>query len=319
MAKDIDPAIFAVVIPMFNRASTIVEAIESVLRQTAPAQEIIVVDDGSSDDSVLRVRAMNCPVVKVIVNERNAGATAARNRGVQSASAEWVAFLDSDDFWHPDKLAAEQATIASADDDAVAVASNHVLVIDERVSDIATKKESVEDIAGQLRTENFLGTCSCMTVRRDTFLAIGGFDESLKSCQDWDLWLRLAGVGRVLVSEPASVFYRLNTRDSISGDGRKRQAGHIHIWKSHIRNGSQFDGDRISLALTFADVCMNRNKRKSFRKLCQYALKAEPQRFRQVGAMLVHGAAAPDYMSYRRRMERSVEVMQRLRRQLGGI
>lgn len=317
MQKHLGSIDFSVVIPMFNRAGTIVEAIESVLRQTVPAKEIIVVDDGSTDDSVRRVTDMECPLVKVLVNEGNLGATAARNRGAKAATAEWIAFLDSDDYWHREKLAAERATIASGDDGVTAVASNHVLVIDDRVSEIATQKELFTDVAGRLRTENFLGTCSCMTVRREPFLAIGGFNEQLKSCQDWDLWLRAADAGKVLISTPPYVFYRLNTRDSISGDGRKRQSGHIHIWKTHIRNGRQFSGDRTSVALTFADVCMNRRKRKSFRRLCRYALRAEPRRFRQIGIMLVHGATSSNYTDYRRRMERSIDFMQRLRRRLG--
>lgn len=316
MQKHLGCVDFSVVIPMFNRAATIVEAIESVLRQTVPAKEIIVVDDGSTDDSVCRVMEMACPLVKVLVNEGNLGATAARNRGAKTATAEWIAFLDSDDYWHPEKLAAERATIAGGEG-VTAVASNHVLVIDDHVSEIATQKEFVSDIAGRLRTANFLGTCSCMTVRREPFLAIGGFNERLKSCQDWDLWLRAADAGKVLISTPAHVFYRLNTRDSISSDGRKRQSGHIHIWKSHIRNGRQFGGDRTSLALTFADVCMNRNKRKSFRRLCRYALQAEPRRFRQIGVMLVHGATSSNYTTYRRRIERSIDIMQRVRRSFG--
>jgi len=317
MQKDLGSIDFSVVIPLFNRAATIVEAIDSILRQTVSAKEIIVVDDGSTDNSVSVVREMKCPLVKVLVNECNLGATAARNHGAKAATGEWIAFLDSDDFWHPEKLAAERAAIASGGNDVKAVASNHVLVIDDRVSDIATQKELVSNVTGKLRTENFLGTCSCMTVRRDSFLAIGGFNERLKSCQDWDLWLRLANTGKVLISKPPHVFYRFNTRDSISSDGRKRQSGHIHIWKSHIRHGRQFCGDRTSLALTFADVCMNRNKRKSFRRLCQYALRSEPRRFRQIGAMLIHGATSSDYMNYRRRMERSIEFMQRMRRGIG--
>jgi glycosyltransferase involved in cell wall biosynthesis len=305
---------FAVVIPTFNRAASIGDAIESVLRQTFPAREIIIVDDGSTDDTVHRVTSMGHPLVRLLVNERNLGATASRNRGAKAATAEWIAFLDRDDYWHPEKLAAERAHITSGGDAVTAVASNHVLVVDERVCDAPTQKERIADVASGLRTENFLGTCSCMTVRREPFLAIGGFNEELKSCQDWDLWLRAARAGRVRISTPAHVFYRLNTRDSISSEGRKRQAGHIHIWKSHIRQGGDFGGDRVRLALTFADVCYNRNKRKSFRKLCRYALRREPRRFRQIGAMLWHGATSSDYVTYRRRMERSLELMQRLRR-----
>lgn len=317
MQKTVGGIDFAVVIPTYNRAATIGEAIESVLRQTVPAREIIVVDDGSTDDTVRYVEALGHPHVSILVNERNLGATASRNRGAKAATAQWLAFLDSDDYWHPEKLAAERDLIASSDGaNVMAVATNHVLVIDGRVCVAPTQKERIADLAKGLRTGNFLGTCSCMTVRRESFLAMGGFDEGLKSCQDWDLWLRVAGAGSVLISTPAHVFYRLNTRDSISGDGRKRQAGHTHIWKSHIRQGRDLGGNRTSLALVFADVCYNRNKRRSFRKLCQYALRAEPRRFRQVGAMLWHGVTSPDYPTYRRRMERSLELMQRVRRKL---
>lgn len=318
MQKPVGGIDFAVVIPTFNRAATIGQAIDSVLRQTVPAREIIIVDDGSTDDTARLVTGLGNPLIRLLVNDRNRGATASRNRGAKAATAEWIAFLDSDDYWHPEKLAAERALIASNGDVVTAIASNHVLIIDDRVSEFPTQKESIDDLRSGLRTGNFLGTCSCMTVRREPFLAMGGFNEQLKSCQDWDLWLRAADAGKVLVSTPAHVFYRLNTRDCISGDGRKRQSGHIHIWKSHIRHGSGVGGDRASLALTFADICYNRNKPKSFRKLCQYALRTQPRRFRQIGAMLWHGATSPDYLSYRRRMERSFELMRRLRRRQHG-
>jgi glycosyltransferase involved in cell wall biosynthesis len=320
MQKALDGIDFAVVIPAFNRADTIMEALESVLRQSVLPKEILLIDDGSTDDTVRRVQDLDHPLIAVLVNARNMGATASRNRGAKAATARWIAFLDSDDTWHPDKLAAERRLIAShmalQDNDAVAVACNHVLVIDGHAGATSTAKEHVADPAQRLKTENYLGTCSCMTVRRDAFLAIGGFDKGLKSCQDWDLWLRLSAVGKILVSAPTHAFYRLNTRDCISTDGRKRQAGHVHVWKSHIRKGRAFGGDRTSLALCFADVALNRGKRNSFRKLCLYALKREPRRFRQVGAMLWHGATAPDYLTYRRRMERSLEAVQRLRQRL---
>jgi glycosyltransferase involved in cell wall biosynthesis len=304
---------FAVIVPTYNRADTIEQALSSVIEQTVAPSEIIVVDDGSTDDTVRRVMGIGSPLIRILVNDHNLGATASRNRGAKVATAEWVAFLDSDDYWHPQKLETERALIAATGDGVSAIASNHVLVIDGQVRNLPTQKERVGDVARALHSENFLGTCSCMTVRRKQFLAIGGFNEQLKSCQDWDLWIRAADAGEVLISKPAHVFYRLNTRECISTDGRRRQSGHIHVWKSHIRREGLADGDRVRLALIFADVCYNRGKQRSFSKLCRYALAAEPRRFRQIGLMLWHGATAPDYLTYRRRVEQSLELMQRVR------
>lgn len=305
---------FSVVIPTYNRAESIAAAIDSVLKQTVPVKEIVIVDDGSTDGTLERVEAIGCPLIKTVANSRNIGAAASRNRGAAVASGDWIAFLDSDDYWHPGKIAAERALIAKSGKDAVAVASNHVLVIDGRVSPFPTRKETIPDVDGALRTANFLGTCSCMTIRRDLFLSIGGFDETLRSCQDWDLWLRVAEAGDILISPPAYVYYRLNTQDCISTDGRKRQAGHVHIWKSHIREGQVFHGNRVTLATIFADVCQNRRKTKSFRKLCRYILRSEPRRLPHVCAMVWSDATSPDYLGYRRQMERSHEFMQSMRR-----
>jgi glycosyltransferase involved in cell wall biosynthesis len=308
---------FSVVIPAYNRADTIAEAISSVLKQTYPVKEIIVVDDGSTDGTVEKISGIGSSIVRTLVNETNLGAPASRNRGAAAATGEWIAFLDSDDYWHPGKIEAERALIARNGSGASAVASNHVLVIDGRISPYATEKEKVPDVASMLRTANFLGTCSCMTIRRDQFLAVGGFDETLRSCQDWDLWLRIAGAGAVLISPPGYVYYRLNTQDCISTDGRKRQAGHVHIWKSHIRSGQAFHGDRAALAVIFADLCQNRRKMRSFRRLCRYVLRAQPRRLPYVAAMMWNGTLASDYLSYRRRMEQAHEAFQSARRLLG--
>lgn len=304
---------FSVVIPTYNRADTIGDAIASVLNQTFPVKEIIVVDDGSTDGTIERVARIGSPLVRTLVNAKNAGAPASRNRGAAAVAGDWIAFLDSDDCWHPEKIAAEHAVIAAGGADTSAVASNHVLVIDGRISRYRTEKEKVADVGGALRTANFLGTCSCMTIRRDKFKAAGGFDEGLRSCQDWDLWLRIADTGTVLISLPGYVYYRLNTQDCISTDGRKRQSGHLHIWKSHIRAGRTFRGNRAALAGIFADLCQNRGKYKSFRRLCRYALQAEPRRFPYICAMMWNGATAPDYMGYRRQMESSHELIQSVR------
>ena len=91
-----------VIIPCYNRAETIGHAVQSALNQTVPAQRIIVVDDGSSDESGEIAAATHNKVT--VIKQKNRGAAAARNRGIQESQAEWIAFLDSDDEWHPEKL-----------------------------------------------------------------------------------------------------------------------------------------------------------------------------------------------------------------------
>ena len=98
----------SVVIPTYNRAHTVLDAVWSVLTQRFRDLELIVVDDGSTDDTAARLAAVGDPRLQVIMG-RHAGVSAARNLGVAKASGDLIAFLDSDDLWHPDKLACEVA------------------------------------------------------------------------------------------------------------------------------------------------------------------------------------------------------------------
>jgi hypothetical protein len=119
-----------VVIPTFNRARTVVRAVESVLAQTVPVLEVIVVDDGSEDDTGGICSAMPAPVR--YVRQRNAGPAAARNRGMREARGEYVAFLDSDDVWHPQKLEAQLASLAACPEAAWSITDCEVVDLDGR-------------------------------------------------------------------------------------------------------------------------------------------------------------------------------------------
>ncbi len=177
----------SVIIPAYNAAPYIAEAIESCLNQTRPPDEIIVVDDGSSDDTA-SIAASFSPSVRLI-RQKNAGVSAARNLAVESSSGEWIAFLDADDWFYPQKLELQERC-AEQNPDAVLIytAVQSVFLDGVKTGPIFTPPE---DLESELRYRCPFHICSVI-MRRDAFDAIGGFDPTLRCIEDWDLWLRLA-------------------------------------------------------------------------------------------------------------------------------
>jgi glycosyltransferase involved in cell wall biosynthesis len=187
----------SVVIPVFNRPGAVRRAIESVLAQTRQDFEIIVVDDASTDGTPAAVTAIGDPRVRVVRHERNLGGSAARNTGIRSGSAPFVAFLDSDDEWMPDKLA-RQLEVFERSASTLALVYTGCVRVFANGDVIRFIPRHDPNLTRSLLTENVIGETSLGMVRRSALEAIGGFDENLPSCQDLDLWLRLSerfGVG----------------------------------------------------------------------------------------------------------------------------
>lgn len=203
----------SVVIPAFQAAGTIERALKSVLGQTAPPREVLVVDDGSTDDTVDRARSLGDPRIRVIRLPTNSGAAAARNAGCAEAVGEWIAFLDADDAWHPEKLARQLAVIDAPD--VVLVGCDCLLHQPSgqstRFYDAVPPADGL-DAWRVLLSRNFLPTPTVL-VRRASLVTVGGFDPSLVVGEDLDLWIRVAEQGRVLiVREPlASVYWRADS------------------------------------------------------------------------------------------------------------
>ena len=176
----------SVVIPTYNYAGYVGEAIDSALAQTAPPHEVIVVDDGSTDDTPA-VLARYAGRVRVI-RQANAGLSAARNAGIRAAGGEWVAFLDSDDAFHPRKLERQLAAAVRRPD--LDLIATQAFSTEPRAwaeaDDPPLRPVTAEDTA--VRTPF---SPSSVLVRRRCFDAVGLFDPDLRSVEDRDMWVRV--------------------------------------------------------------------------------------------------------------------------------
>lgn len=168
----------SVIIPAYNAESFLDRAVQSVVSQSYPVQELIIVDDGSRDGTFECASAMPAPVRAF--RQKNAGPAAARNTGAKEATGEWIAFLDADDAWLPGKLE-RQMQLATADTGLV-----HCLYRD----DLHPPDEIGFDDLWDLNT---IAT-STVIVRRDVFRSLGGYDEdkAIVGVEDYNLWLKLA-------------------------------------------------------------------------------------------------------------------------------
>ncbi len=190
----------SVIVPTYNRASVIGEAIDSILSQSYRPVEIVVIDDGSSDDTASRVRRYGHPVKYVY--QRNRGPAAARNCGIQYAAGDFIAFCDSDDVWNPGKLEREMEIFSSYPDvDALASDSeiwrNGQLAIRSRFAQRGIVFPSDEPVSVRAfgptwLSDSLFSTC-CLTLRRRAIdrLNPGPFNPTLRAYEDWDLELRL--------------------------------------------------------------------------------------------------------------------------------
>jgi len=180
-----------VVVPVHNRAATVGRAVRSILSQTFQNFEIVVVDDGSNDGSAVAAQAIGDPRILVVRHERNRGASAARNTGIRSGSAPFVAFLDSDDEAFPTRLEKQLSVFEHASDRVGLVYSGAERVLEdgEIVRDIPIDRF---DLPRVLLTTNVIGGTSVGMARRRVLDAIGGFDEQLQYTEERDLWLRIS-------------------------------------------------------------------------------------------------------------------------------
>jgi glycosyltransferase involved in cell wall biosynthesis len=165
------------------------EALESVRAQTCNDFELIVVDDDSSDETATQLRHMGGAIR--LITQPHRGVAAARNRGVSAAQGRYLAFLDSDDLWLPNKLAVQLAFMNERPEVAICQTEEIWIRRGARVNPKARHRKPSGDIFKR-SLELCLVSPSAVMMRRNLFIEVGGFDESLPVCEDYDLWLRIA-------------------------------------------------------------------------------------------------------------------------------
>ena len=191
---------FSVVIPCFNVEAYIRPCLGSVMEQTHPVAETIVVDDGSTDNTIATVGSMIAayPGRIRLIRAAHAGACAARNRGLREATGAWVQFLDADDRLLPEKIAGQVALVGTHPE-AVAIIGDHV----KEMPDGQTEEvRALHGEAWQGLIKTMLGTTSANLWRREALDAVSGWDEKLGSSQDYELLFRLMKVGGKLAFDP---------------------------------------------------------------------------------------------------------------------
>ncbi|WP_459944932.1 glycosyltransferase family A protein [Desulfocastanea catecholica] len=197
----------SVVIPTFNRRSLLKRAIDSVCNQTVQCSELIVVDDGSTDDTaeLLRDLASSAKIMCKVYSQDNSGPAAARNYGIRQAMFPYIAFLDSDDHWQRRKL--ERQFQYHVDNPACRISHTGETWL-RRGQHLNQKKKHIPgngDIFAQCLRLCAVGMSTVM-MKRELFDQVGFFDESLRCCEDYDLWLRIScRYPFLLVDKPLTV------------------------------------------------------------------------------------------------------------------
>jgi len=232
----------SVVISTYNRAHLVERAIRSVLNQTYRDFELIVVDDASSDNTREVVDNFHNERIRYMRHDDNKGAPEARNTGIKNAGGRYIAFLDDDDEWLPNKLEKQVAKMEEVPGEVGLIYSGWE--IRESEGEIIHGRYYPQfkgDVSEKLLMGPLVGSVSKVLVKKECFDKVGLFDESLKSCQDWDMWKRISDYYEFdFVTDPLTRIYL--HRDQISTDLGALIPGRTRMIEKHIEDFRKHPG-----------------------------------------------------------------------------
>lgn len=222
-----------VVIPTYGHRDTVLATLDSVFAQDYPDFEVVVVNDGSPDDTgellqpLVRARRIR------YIEQENRGQGGARNRGLEEARGALVAFLDDDDLWPANKLSWQAASLG-ADRDAVLVYGDHAkLLPDGSIVHPPRMDRPHGDAHARFRLRNWMMSPGQTLIRRETLERIGGFDEEIWGSDDWDLYIRLAAEGPFRYEPRTALLYRVH-EGAASRQAVRHARNHLKVVRNHI-------------------------------------------------------------------------------------
>ena len=219
--------LISVVIPAYNAQATLLETIESVRRQTFSDFELLVIDDGSTDETLARAKSVRDPRIRVS-SFANRGLAVSRNRGIDQSLGEFLSFIDADDLWTPDKLERQLGALRRHPEAALAYSWTAFLDADGRFLFAKEPSHFEGDVFGELVRHAFIASGSNILVRRDCAVAAGGFDASLEAAQDWDFCLRIAALRPFALVPSYQILYRIG-EDSMSADAARIEQSCLRV------------------------------------------------------------------------------------------
>ncbi len=231
----------SVVIPTYNRAHLLERSLDSVLGQTLAADEIIVVDDGSTDNTVSTLKSLH-PEVRLIQQD-NLGVSAARNTGILASRHDWIALLDSDDVWHENKLERQMTALENAPEYLICHSDEIWIRQGVRVNQMNKHKKAGGHIFQHCLPRCVISPSSVM-IHRSLFEETGLFDENLPACEDYDLWLRICSRYPVLYIDEALITKHGGHDDQLSRQHWAMDRFRIQALNKIVSESKLNDSDR---------------------------------------------------------------------------
>jgi glycosyltransferase involved in cell wall biosynthesis len=221
----------SVVIPAYNAEQTIRETIESVQQQTLLDFELIVINDGSTDRTLEILQTIEDPRL-TILSYQNGGLSVARNRGIFQATGEFIAFLDADDLWVPNKLELQLAALHQHPEAGVAYSWTYFMNEREKCLFPGRCLFYEGNVYADLLVKNFIAHGSNPLIRRQAIDSVGEFNPTFSHFADWDYWLRIAKNWSFVVVPEYQIFYRQSSRTMSSKVDGIKEAGFVILEKA---------------------------------------------------------------------------------------